>query len=71
MSNLPETMRALVAYSPDKYVLETNWPRPKAGPGEIILKVELWRHLRGRRQGKARGRTFLGRIRYRAVYPGS
>ena len=33
-------MKALVAYSPDKYVLETAWPRPKASPGEIVLKVE-------------------------------
>jgi erythritol/L-threitol dehydrogenase len=40
MVKLPDTMKALVAYSPDKYVLETSWPRPKAGPGEIVLKVE-------------------------------
>jgi hypothetical protein len=25
MSRLPETMKALVAYSPDIYVLETAW----------------------------------------------
>jgi L-iditol 2-dehydrogenase len=41
MIKLPETMKALVAYSADKYVLETKWPRPKAGPGEIILKIEI------------------------------
>ncbi len=40
MSNLPETMKALVAYTPDRYVLETDWPRPKAGPGEIVIRVE-------------------------------
>jgi erythritol/L-threitol dehydrogenase len=40
MSKLPETMKALVAYSPDKYVLEKAWPTPKAGAGEIVLKVE-------------------------------
>ena len=33
-------MKALVAYSADTYVLETAWPRPKAGPGEIIIRVE-------------------------------
>ena len=40
MTKLPETMKALVAYTPDHYVLETAWPRPKAGPGEIVIKVE-------------------------------
>jgi D-arabinose 1-dehydrogenase-like Zn-dependent alcohol dehydrogenase len=40
MAKLPETMKALVAYSPDKYIIETAWPRPVAGPGEIVLKVE-------------------------------
>jgi erythritol/L-threitol dehydrogenase len=40
MLKIPDTMKALVAYSPDKYVLETAWPRPKAGPGEIVIKVE-------------------------------
>lgn len=40
MPKLPETMKALVAYTAEKYVLETAWPRPKAGPGEIVIKVE-------------------------------
>jgi hypothetical protein len=40
MTKLPVTMKALVAYSADTYVLETAWPRPVAGPGEIIIKVE-------------------------------
>ena len=40
MTHLPDTMRALVAYTPDNYVLEPNWPRPKAGPGEMVIKVE-------------------------------
>ena len=40
MTKLPDTMKALVAYSADHYVLETDWPRPVAGPGEIIIKVE-------------------------------
>lgn len=40
MLKLPETMKALVAYTPDRYVLEADWPRPTAGPGEIIIKVE-------------------------------
>ncbi len=39
MSDLPKTMKALVAYKPGDYRLETvNTPR--AGEGEIILKVE-------------------------------
>jgi threonine dehydrogenase-like Zn-dependent dehydrogenase len=40
MPKLPETMKALVAYTPDRYVLEADWPRPKAGPGEIVIRVE-------------------------------
>ena len=40
MAKLPETMKALVAHSKDNYVLEKAWPTPKAGPGEMILKVE-------------------------------
>lgn len=40
MSQLPKTMKALVAYTPDKYVLEQNWPTPTAGAGEIIIKIE-------------------------------
>ena len=39
MGELPEKMRAVVAYSPGDYRLE--WvDTPKAGEGEIILKVE-------------------------------
>jgi erythritol/L-threitol dehydrogenase len=36
---LPETMRAVVAYAPGDYRLETV-PVPRAGPDDIIVKVE-------------------------------
>jgi erythritol/L-threitol dehydrogenase len=36
---LPETMRAIVAYAPGDYRLETV-PVPRAGADEIIIKVE-------------------------------
>ena len=38
-ANLPETMRAVVAYAPGDYRLETV-PTPRAGPDDIIIKVE-------------------------------
>ncbi|MDR1795886.1 MAG: alcohol dehydrogenase catalytic domain-containing protein [Clostridiales Family XIII bacterium] len=39
MSQLPEMMKAVVAYAPGDYRLE-EVPVPRAGEGEIILKVE-------------------------------
>ncbi|HCO29666.1 MAG TPA: erythritol/L-threitol dehydrogenase, partial [Lachnospiraceae bacterium] len=39
MSNLPEKMKAVVAYAPGDYRLEMV-DTPKAGEGEMILKVE-------------------------------
>ncbi len=38
-SVLPETMRAIVAYAPGDYRLETV-PVPRAGPDDIIIEVE-------------------------------
>lgn len=40
MSNIPEKMKALVAYGPGDYRLETNVAVPRAGVGEIIIKIE-------------------------------
>ncbi|MCS7461401.1 alcohol dehydrogenase catalytic domain-containing protein [Paenibacillus doosanensis] len=37
--SVPEKMKAVVAYSPGDYRLETV-PVPKAGPGEMVIKVE-------------------------------
>ncbi|TBL74629.1 MDR/zinc-dependent alcohol dehydrogenase-like family protein [Paenibacillus thalictri] len=37
--NIPEKMRAVVAYGPGDYRLETV-DVPKAGPGEMVIKVE-------------------------------
>ena len=39
MSNLPEKMKAIVAYAPGDYRLEIV-DTPHAGEGEMILKVE-------------------------------
>lgn len=39
MSNIPKTMKALVAYAPGDYRLE-QVETPRAGEGEMILKVE-------------------------------
>lgn len=36
----PKTMKALVAYSKDKYVFEPEYPAPQCGPDDIIIKVE-------------------------------
>ena len=40
MPKLPDTMKALVTYSPDKYALKKAWPIPEAGPREMVNKVE-------------------------------
>ena len=40
MSVLPETMKAVVAHGPEDYRVE-EVPVPKAGPGEVIIKVKL------------------------------
>lgn len=40
MRNIPETMKALVAYGKDKYKLELNYPTPECGPEDIIIKTE-------------------------------
>ena len=37
---IPKTMKALVSYAQDKYVLEKEYPVPEIGPGEILLKIE-------------------------------
>lgn len=37
---IPKTMKALVAYSKDKYVFEPAYPTPRCGPDDIIIKVE-------------------------------
>src|SRR5262245_49473814 len=42
MSSLPKTMRALVIHrhgGPEVLTLEREWPRPVAGPGEIVVAV--------------------------------
>ncbi len=36
----PETMKALVAYDRDNYVMESAYPAPKCGPDDIIIKTE-------------------------------
>ncbi|MGF6366617.1 threonine dehydrogenase-like Zn-dependent dehydrogenase [Aequitasia blattaphilus] len=35
-----KTMKALVAYDKDKYVLEMEYPTPECGPDDIIIKTE-------------------------------
>jgi len=37
---LPETMKALVAYSPTDYRLEKSWPIPECGADDIVIKTE-------------------------------
>ena len=39
MSDLPKTMKAIVAHAPRDYRLE-EVPVPRAGEGEIVIKVE-------------------------------
>ena len=38
-SDIPATMRAVVSYGPEDYRLE-ELPTPRAGPGEVVIKVE-------------------------------
>lgn len=40
MSELPKTMKALVAYGKDQYKLELEYPTPVCGPDDIIIKTE-------------------------------
>lgn len=37
---VPKTMKALVAYDKDRYVLEQEYPTPECGPDDIIIKTE-------------------------------
>ena len=37
---LPKQMKALVAYGPGDYRLETAWPVPECGPDDIIIRTE-------------------------------
>lgn len=38
--SIPKTMKALVAYSEDNYVLELEYPTPDCGSDDIIIKTE-------------------------------
>lgn len=38
--SIPKTMKALVAYSKDKYVFEPAYPTPECGPDDMIIKTE-------------------------------
>ncbi len=40
MTQIPKTMRALVAYSANDYRLETAWPVPECGTDDILIKTE-------------------------------
>lgn len=40
MTNLPKTMKALVAYDKGNYRFEPNYPTPVCGPDDIIIKTE-------------------------------
>ena len=39
MSNLPKTMKALIAYGKDNYKLELEYPTPECGPDDIIIRT--------------------------------
>ncbi len=38
--SIPKTMKALVAYSKERYVFEEAYPTPECGPDDIIIKTE-------------------------------
>lgn len=40
MRNVPETMKALVAYGNGDYRLELNYKTPECGPDDVIIKTE-------------------------------
>ena len=41
IGSIPKTMKALVAYDKDNYVLEKEYPTPECGPDDIIIKTEV------------------------------
>ena len=59
MNNLPEKMKAIVAYAPGDYRLE-EVETPHAGEGEMILKVEACGICAGDVKGIWRGSQLLG-----------
>ena len=48
MSDLPKTMKALVAYAKGDYRLETDFPVPECGEDDIIIKTAWCSHVLGR-----------------------
>ena len=58
---LPKQMKALVAYGPGDYRLETAWPVPECGPDDIIIRTEGLRDLLQRLEVPARRTPILGK----------
>ena len=40
MTEIPKSMKALVAYGIGDYRLETDFPTPVCGPDDILIKTE-------------------------------
>ena len=59
MSNLPEKMKAIVAYAPGDYRFEMV-DTPRAGEGEMILKVEACGICAGDTKAYAGAASFWG-----------
>ncbi len=38
--SVPETMKALVAYSATEYRFESAYPTPECGPDDVVIKTE-------------------------------
>ena len=62
MSNLPEKMKAIVAYAPGDYRFEMV-DTPRAGEGEMILKVEACGICAGDTKAYAGAASFCIRFR--------
>jgi len=58
--NYPKTMKALVAFGKDKYKLEMEYPTPKCGSGDIIIKTEACGVCAGDLKCRAGGPRFWG-----------
>ena len=64
--DLPKTMAAVICHAPEDYRLE-ELPVPEVGPGEVLVKVAVRRHLRQRPQVLPRRAALLGRRAPRAA----
>ena len=65
---ISKTMAAVVCHGPEDYRLE-EVPVPTPGPGEVLLRVNVGRHLRQRSQMLSAARRSSGATARRRAMP--